>query len=144
MKNKNSIAQLKEALSQAIRNKDAAKANSLYANNCILFLLAPPLQEKLERGIDTINDLDNWLATFKDHIGLESKEITIVQDNNLACVHSLEHLIGHRTDGSLTDTWYRETLCFSKTDSGWKIIHQHQSFPMLMDGSNRAATELKP
>lgn len=144
MKGNNNIAQLKEDLSQAIRNKDAAKANSLYADNCIMFLLAPPLQEKLEKGIDAINDLDNWFATFKGNIGLESNDITIVEDGNLACLYSLVHLTGHRTDGSFTDTWFRETLCFSKTNSGWKIIHQHQSFPMLMDGSNRAATDLKP
>lgn len=144
MKNKNIIKQLKEDLSQAIRYKDAAKANSLYANNCVMFLIAPPLQEKLEMGIDGINDLDRWFSTFDGKVGLESNEITIVQDNNLAYLHSLEHLFGNRTDGSFTDTWFRETLCFSKINKEWKITHQHQSFPMYMDGSDRAATDLKP
>ena len=138
------IVRVKAALSEAIQNKDASKANNLYADHCVLFLLAPPLQEKIQAGIMGENDLDNWFATFEGNIELSSAEVEIVCDHSIAYLHSLEHLAGHRKDGSYTDIWYRETLCFSKKYDTWKITHQHQSFPMYMDGSDRAATDLKP
>jgi PhnB protein len=38
----------------------------------------------------------------------------------------------------------RETLGLRKIDGIWKIAHQHHSVPFYMDGSNRAAVDLKP
>lgn len=40
--------------------------------------------------------------------------------------------------------WLRETLGFRKLAGEWKITHQHESVPFYMDGSFRAATDLKP
>ncbi len=141
---KDEILKVKAELTEAIQNKEASKANNLYDENCVMFLLAPPLQEKVQSGMDSINDLENWFATFRGNIGLASEEVVVVHNANIAYLHSLEHLTGHRTDGSYTDVWFRETLCFVKTKNNWKITHQHQSFPMYMDGSDKAATDLKP
>lgn len=110
----------------------------------MLFLLAPPLQEKIQIGIEGLNDLNIWFDTWEGNIGLESEEVVIQNDRNIAFLHSLEHLFGQRKDGSYTDSWYRETLCFLKINNIWKIVHQHQSFPMYMDGSEKAATNLRP
>ena len=138
------VLQIKTELTEAIQKKDAVKANNLYNDTSVLFLLAPPLQEKVQNGIDSINDLEKWFDTFKGNIQLESKEMVIACENHIAYLHSLEHLMGHRIDGSFTDIWFRETLCFLKSNNEWKITHQHQSFPMYMDGSDKAATDLMP
>ena len=138
------ILRVKAELSEAIQSKEASKANNLYADNCVMFFLAPPLQEKIQAGIEGENELSNWFATFEGEIGLESEEVEIAYDTTIAYLHSLEHLSGHRKDGSYTDIWFRETLCFSKINNKWKITHQHQSFPMYMDGSDKAATDLRP
>ena len=141
---KEEILHIKTELTEAIQNKNASKAYDFYAENGVLFLLAPPLQEKIQIGIEGLNDLSSWFETWEDNIGLEFEEVVIQNDGNVAFLHSLEHLFGHRKDGSYTDTWYRETLCFLKIDTNWKIVHQHQSFPMYMDGSDKAATDLRP
>lgn len=46
-----------------------------------------------------------------------------------------------RSNGDQTDIWVRKTLCFRKIDNEWKIIHEHQSVPLSMDGSNKAAVD---
>jgi hypothetical protein len=40
------ILRVKAELSEAIQNKEASKANNLYADNCVMFLLAPPMPPK--------------------------------------------------------------------------------------------------
>mgnify|MGYP001401672448 CR=1 FL=1 len=141
---KEEIIRIKTELTEAIQNRDAAKANDFYADNSVLFLLAPPLLESNNLGIKGLNNLSLWFDTWESNIGLEFKEVMIQIDGNVAYFASLEHLFGQRKDGSYTDTWYRETLCFSRIGNKWKIVHQHQSFPMLMDGSGKAATNLLP
>jgi ketosteroid isomerase-like protein len=47
-------------------------------------------------------------------------------------------------DGEKVDMWLRETLCFRKIDGKWKITHEHESVPFYMDGSFKAAVDLKP
>lgn len=138
------IRQLKENLSRAIREKDAEKANEPFAKNCVLFLMAPPLKINFDEGAEGLNNLKNWFSTFENNIGLESKELEISSNNDIAYLSSLEHLTGKRTDGSETNVWFRETLCLQKINGEWKITHQHQSFPMYMDGTDKAATDLKP
>jgi len=38
----------------------------------------------------------------------------------------------------------RATVCYRKTDGKWMVAHEHVSVPFCMDGSNRAAVDLKP
>jgi hypothetical protein len=57
---------------------------------------------------------------------------------------ALNHMTGTRTDGEHTDLWFRGTVCFRKTGGIWKIIHEHNSVPLYMDGTGKAATDLAP
>ncbi len=49
-----------------------------------------------------------------------------------------------RVAGERVDLWFRETLGFCKIDGQWKIAHEHSSVPFYMDGSFKAAIDLKP
>jgi ketosteroid isomerase-like protein len=40
--------------------------------------------------------------------------------------------------------WFRHTLGFRKIRGKWKIPHEHESVPFYMDGSFKAAVDLKP
>jgi PhnB protein len=51
---------------------------------------------------------------------------------------------GTKTDGEKVDMWLRETFCFRRLGGQWKITHQHESVPFYMDGSYKAAVDLKP
>jgi PhnB protein len=42
------------------------------------------------------------------------------------------------------DIWIRATVCLRRIEGEWKIAHEHTSVPFYMDGSARAAVDLKP
>ena len=58
--------------------------------------------------------------------------------------HSLNMMSGRSASGHEVKLWYRQTLSFRKVNGAWKIAHEHSSVPFYMDGSFRAATDLKP
>jgi hypothetical protein len=58
--------------------------------------------------------------------------------------HGLTHLTGTKTDGTRVDLWFRSTTGLRRTAAGWQITHEHDSTPFYMDGSDRAATDLRP
>ena len=49
-----------------------------------------------------------------------------------------------RIGGEDQDLWYRSTVCLRKTEGRWRIVHDHTSVPFYIDGSYRAAVDLKP
>jgi ketosteroid isomerase-like protein len=53
-------------------------------------------------------------------------------------------MAGTKTDGQDVDLWARQTVGLRKREGAWKIIHQHTSTPFYMDGSMKAAVDLKP
>ena len=42
------------------------------------------------------------------------------------------------------ELWFRSTVCFRRENGDWRITHVHDSTPFHMDGSFRAALDLKP
>jgi ketosteroid isomerase-like protein len=61
----------------------------------------------------------------------------------VAFATSLNRITGKRTNGEDTDVWVRATIGFAKKEGGWKATHEHFSLPFYMDGSNKAAVDLK-
>ncbi len=72
------------------------------------------------------------------------RDLRITADEDVAFCHSLNRMSGVKTDGEKADMWLRETICFRKIDGKWKITHEHESVPFYMDGSYKAAVDLKP
>ena len=137
------IRALKGGLTDAIRVKDAARAVSFFGGEPVMFVLAPPLQFKGDEG-PGIKGVEEWFASFRGPVGYEVRDLSVTAGDEVAFCHSLNRISGTRGDDTETDIWVRETLGLRKTDGEWKITHQHQSVPMYMDGSNRAAVDLKP
>jgi ketosteroid isomerase-like protein len=48
-----------------------------------------------------------------------------------------------RQGGEDQDLWFRTTMCLRKINARWRIVHDHSSVPFYMDGSYRAAVDLK-
>lgn len=65
-------------------------------------------------------------------------------DGDLAVAFGLSRMSGIKTDGTKVDSWSRRTIVLRRIGGSWKIIHEHASFPMAMDGSGRAVTDLLP
>jgi len=137
------IQTLRDQLTNAIRAKDADRLTSYYATDTVMFVLAPPLQFKGDEGPGK-DGVKQWFNTFQGPIGYEIRDLGITAGGDVAFCHSLNRISGTRNDGEQTDIWVRETLGLRKIGGEWKITHQHQSVPFYMDGSNKAAVDLKP
>ena len=50
---------------------------------------------------------------------------------------------GTKVDGEEVSLWFRNTSCFRRNGGTWQVVHSHDSVPFYMDGSFRAAVDLK-
>jgi uncharacterized protein (TIGR02246 family) len=140
--NETQIRQLIEDWAKAIRAKDTEALMSHYAPDILGFDLAPPLQYA---GTDAYRkNAEQWFPTFRGPVGYEVHDLSIATGGNVAFGHSLNRIRGTRTNGEETDVWVRATVGFRKVHGQWRIVHEHVSVPFYMDGSYKAAVDLKP
>jgi uncharacterized protein (TIGR02246 family) len=125
---------------RAMRAKDVAGVMAHYAPDSVTFDLAPPL---ISTGADA-KGLQAWFSTWPGPIGYEIRDLRITAGDDAAFCHSLNRLSGTKSDGEKADVWFRLTLGLRKLGGEWRIAHQHESVPFYMDGSYRAAVDLKP
>ncbi|HKY08301.1 MAG TPA: SgcJ/EcaC family oxidoreductase [Candidatus Binatia bacterium] len=136
------IRQLVEKWTEALRAKDVDGLMANYAPDMVLFDLAPPLQYK---GADAYRkNWEQWLPTIEGPIGCERRELSITAGEDVAYCHCLNRITAKRTDGTDTDVWVRVSVCYRKTRAKWLVTHEHVSVPFYMDGSLKAAVDLKP
>ena len=128
---------------RALYNKDAEAAVRHYAGDIVNFDLAPPLAQRGHEATDPAV-LQGWFDSWDGPIGIVFEQVDIRAAGDLAFAFGFLHLTGNRTDGSQTDVWARFTLCLERRGDEWKIVHEHQSFPTKMDGSEKSASDLKP
>lgn len=136
------IHQLIEAWAAALRAKDLDRVVSHYAVDVVSFDLAPPLQCTGRAALR--ENLAAWFPTFRGPIGYEVRDLTVTASHDVAVCRSLNRISGTRTDGQETDVWVRVTIGCRRIDGRWLISHEHASVPFYMDGSHRAAIDLKP
>jgi len=130
-----------EGWARAVRAKDVDAVMSHYTRGIVSFDLAPPLQHS---GAAVRRGWEEWFPTFRGPIGYEIRELRIAVGDDVAFSHSINRISGTRTSGEDTDVWVRATVCYRKTDGEWMVAHEHVSVPFYMDGSYRAAVDLKP
>ena len=128
---------------KAIREKDAGAVVSHYAADSVMFILAPPLQYTSDNSPGR-QGVEDWFASFEGALDYEIRDLNITTGDDVAFCHSLNRMSGTKTDGEKMDMWVRETVCFRKIDGRWQIAHEHESVPFYMDGSYKAAVDLKP
>jgi PhnB protein len=127
----------------AITAKDARQAVASYAPEVVSFILAPPLRYAGDEVCDPAG-MSSWFETWDGPIGYDIGEPVIEARDGVAFCHGLTHLTGTKTDGVRVDLWFRSTVGLRRSAAGWQITHEHESTPFYMDGTNRAATDLKP
>jgi PhnB protein len=77
-------------------------------------------------------------------VGYEVHDLQVTAGDDIAFSRSFNRITGKRTDGEDTDVWVRATVCYRRIQGRWIITHEHVSVPFYMDGSFRAAVDLKP
>ena len=138
--NENQIRTVLDARANAIRNKNVQGVLNQFAEESVRFFLATPLQATAPLK----DDMESWFATWLGPIGYEIRDLQITADNDIAYCHSLSRYSGTKTDGEEPSVWFRDTLCLRKINGQWLITHAHESVPFYMDGSYKAAIDLKP
>jgi ketosteroid isomerase-like protein len=124
----------------AMERKDGATAAACYMEDAVIFGLAPPLRA---RGVDQ-RALQAWLDSWQTGPSYEMREVQLITDRDLAYCVSLSHMAGTKVSGEQVDLWFRASVCLRRLGSEWRIAHEHTSVPFLMDGSFKAAVDLRP
>jgi len=138
-------AQIRELMTEweaGMRTKDAKRLVARFTPGIVQFTLAPPLKQA---DADDPAELERWFAGFEDTLDYEVTELSITAGEDVAFCHSLNKLSA-TPKGSPQgfELWVRSTVGLRKADGEWRITHEHTSTPFYMDGSFRAAVDLKP
>ena len=137
--NKAEIEALFLKLAKACADHDADAIVAAYAPDAIIFDLAPPLKR---RGMDR-ESVAAWLDGWDGPIEIDASEVSLTIDGDLAFASAINRMRG-RQGGEDRDLWYRTTMCIRKIGGRWQIVCDHASVPFYMDGSYRAAVDLRP
>jgi ketosteroid isomerase-like protein len=127
----------------AVAAGDALRATSCCAPELVEYGLAPPLQVAGPAALDPAG-LEAWFRTWQGPVRIDLVDPVIRADGGVAFCYGLSHMQGVKADGESVDLWYRSTIGLRRTPAGWRIVHQHDSTPFYMDGSDRAALDLQP
>ncbi len=126
-------------LAKAHTDRDADAVVEAYAPDAVIYDLAPPLGR---RGMNR-DSVAAWFAGWDGPIRIDAHDVDLTLDGDVAFSSALNRMRG-RQGGEARDLWYRTTMCLRKTDGRWRVVHDHSSVPFYMDGSFRAAIDLKP
>ncbi len=124
----------------AMFGKVADLAVKNFAPDVVSYDLAPPLQHV---GVDR-GEIQKWFDTWAGPIGWLLGELTVEISGDLAVAYGLGHMVGKKVSGEDVDLWVRCTAALRKANGVWQVTHQHTSVPFHMDGTFKAAVDLKP
>ena len=139
-------ADIRNILEERIKGFHARNVDQLMSNSdadIVSFDLAPPLKSNSDRAAARAN-INAWFGTWKTPISWTNKDLVVNVDGNVAYSTALAHMGGTKTDGTEVSLWVRSTNGFRKVDGRWRHTHLHTSTPFYMDGSFKAAVDLKP
>jgi len=141
LKDEADIRALIASVHKAHHTKDAAALMAPYAQDAVIFNLAPPLSH---RGMN-LEEEQAWLDTWEGSIDCESRDLSIAVSGDFASCHGFYRLSGTpKAAGRPVSFWMRATVCLLRGGGSWRIVHEHTSVPFYMDGSLRPAFDLNP
>ena len=138
------IRALIAAYAAAIAAKDPDGAQAPFAPGAVIFGLAPPLVSLADDPEAGRAGFMVWFDTWRGPIDYDTRDLVVLKSGHLALARGLLHIHGTKSDGEQVSTWTRVTYGLRKLSGAWKIVHEHLSTPFYMDGSYRAAADLKP
>jgi ketosteroid isomerase-like protein len=145
-RSRNAEAEIRAILEEevaALREKSAQRILALRADDLISFDLAPPLRQS-RSDVCSPERLQAWFSTWEGPIDVQLTDVRIETSDDIAFASALNRMRGRKRDGEKVDLWFRATACFRRIHGDWKIVHEHNSVPMKMDGSGLAATDEHP
>ena len=135
------IGKLMDDRIEAVRTKDVKASMSNLAPDVLLFDVVNPLQQV---GSDASRSrAAEWFSSFEGPIGYEIRDLGITAGDDVAFAHGLSHVSATTKNGGELDMWWRTTVCFSKVEGKWLVVHEHNSVPFDVE-SGKASLGLKP
>lgn len=135
--NEAQIRQLIADQQYAICTKNVDQIMSRYATEAIIFDVIPPFQTKGKAAFRQA--WEACLPCFPDSFEMETTDLTIIVNDNLAVAHWLFRFIGQE-DHPAMQTWMRVTSVCQKNQGNWQILHEHLSVPFDPETSLAAFT----
>ena len=124
---------------------DAEGLFALYTDDVVAYSLAPPLKQGPDTPYGTIEGITSWFAGFDGPVKLSFRDPVVTQEGDLAFAHTIMNMeVTRAGQPEPISFWYRSTFGLRRIEGAWKIAHRHDSTPFYMDGSDRAALDLKP
>ena len=128
----------------AIARGDAKASLEPMSSDVVLYELPPPLEHRGSRAQGE-TALADWFASWDGGVATELTTPTIIIDGDLAVVFGLSRMRGIKKGEGYLDRWNRRTVVLRRDEGGqWRIVHEHASYPLHMDGSGKAALDLHP
>ena len=143
MTDRNTILMSLEEGFAAIAAGDAQGAVAGFAPDVVAYELQPPLAFSGDEARDPAG-LRDWFATWQAPPRIALPEPRVETEGPLAVVYGLANMQGRKTDGVDIDLWYRATFVLRDDGGAWRVVHAHTSVPFRMDGSEKAALDLRP
>jgi ketosteroid isomerase-like protein len=128
------VRALLDEFTAAMRAKDADRLAECYLPGAVLYDLAPPLGKVFDRDAKRA-----WFADKDGPLGYQLRDVTVSVGGDIAVAYGLA-----RMGGGDFEMWFRATVVLHEVDGRWRIAHLHDSTPFYMDGSMRAAVDLRP
>ncbi len=139
--NEDQILKLMDARIEAVRTKGVNASMANLAPDILSFDVVNPLQRV---GSDASRvRAEEWFSSFDGAIGYEIRDLSITAGDEVAFSHGLSHVRASKKDGGQLDMWWRTTVCFSKVEGKWNVVHEHNSVPFDVE-SGKASLDLKP
>jgi ketosteroid isomerase-like protein len=115
----------------AMRAKDIDRAMAVYSPDIVYFDIVPPHQFV---GAEAVRrNFLRWFAEYQGDIELDTQDLHIAVDGDVAFAHMLHPDSGTRRSGQNLTVVVRSTVCLRRTASQWLITHEHISFPMNLE-----------
>ncbi|HEY9845573.1 MAG TPA: nuclear transport factor 2 family protein [Candidatus Caenarcaniphilales bacterium] len=130
------IQQLIADQQRAICTKDMDQIMSRYATEVIIFDVKPPFQTKGKEAVRQV--WEACLPYFPDSFEMETRDLTISVNDNLAVAHWLFRFTGE--EPPVMQTWMRVTAVCQKNQGTWQILHEHVSIPFDPETSQAVFT----
>jgi len=126
---------------KAVHDKDINALLPNHTSDILSFDVIDPLQYI---GVGTVRErAEKWFSSFQSSIGYEVRDLGITTGDEVAFCHYLYRVSGILIDGEKVEMWVRATVCLSKVDDKWMIVHEHQSVPFDPE-TGKASLNLKP
>lgn len=125
--NDSEVRALLDSRVDACRAKDIDRLMSLYSSDIVYYDVVPPLQ--FTGAADVRRNFMRWFDQYEGPIGLETHELSIAADGDVAFAHMLHLDSGTRNNGLEGAIWIRSTVCCRQSAGKWLITHEHISMP---------------